>query len=133
CAPYFFAGDVAADGLALAAAAGDAAGVAAVVEAGALAASEDAGRNPRFEGLANMFAAKLLTTFASDNATSSKAAFKIFLRCSVKAALICCRTFGLSRVRFSVASRFSCNFKIYQRLLISLGSVKLPFCIGPIN
>ena len=30
---------------------------------------------------------ELLTIFASDNATSSKAAFKIFLRCSVKAAV----------------------------------------------
>jgi hypothetical protein len=70
--PYFFAGDVAADGLAFAAAAGDEAGVAAVVAAGGLAAFEDAGRNPRFEGSANMLAAKLLTIFASDNATSSK-------------------------------------------------------------
>ena len=43
-------------------------------------ASDDAGRKPRLLGLFRILAAKLFTTFASDNATSIKAAFRMSLR-----------------------------------------------------
>ena len=90
---YFFAVGEAA---ALLAATGDelAAGevVAAAGELAGLAASEDAGLKPRLPGLDRMFAAKLLTIFASDCDTSSSAAFRISLRWFVKATVICCRT-----------------------------------------
>ena len=67
---YFFAVGEAAGNEPLLAAAGDelAAGevVAAAGELPGLAASEDAGLKPRLPGLDRMFAAKLLTIFASD-------------------------------------------------------------------
>jgi hypothetical protein len=74
---YFFAGDVAADGLAFAAADDDAAGVAA---AAFVAAGDVAGRNPRFVGLFSMLAARLLSIFAARVATSTSAAFTISFR-----------------------------------------------------
>ena len=91
---HFFAGDAelageaagfvaAGDELALAAAAGLLAG---------FATSEEAGRKPRLPGLFSMFVAKLLMIFASESATSIKAAFKISLRWFVKVVVIRCRT-----------------------------------------
>jgi hypothetical protein len=44
------------------------------------AAPGEAGRNPRLPGLLSMFAARLLTIFASFIAVSKRAAFKISLR-----------------------------------------------------
>jgi hypothetical protein len=78
---HFFAGDaiVAGEGVAFATGAelglADAAGVPA-----GFGASAPAGRKPRLPGLLNMLEAKLLTIFASDIATVTRAAFKISLR-----------------------------------------------------
>ena len=78
---HFFAGDAAVAGEAVAFAAGEELGLAdaAGVPAG-FGASVPAGRKPRLPGLLNMLAAKVLTIFASDSATVSKAVFKISLR-----------------------------------------------------
>src|SRR5439155_19457389 len=43
-------------------------------------ASDEAGRKPRLLGLFKIFAAKLFTTFASDNATSINAALRMSFR-----------------------------------------------------
>ena len=88
---YFFAGDVAAEGLALAADVVEAGACAAVVAAG-LAASDDAGRNPRLLGLFSMLAARLFSIFAVRIATSTNAELRISFRWFVKATVICCRT-----------------------------------------
>src|SRR3954471_2928412 len=94
---YFFAGEVAGEAPPLAAA-----GDAFVLLAGAgvppgLAASADAGRMPpRLAGLASMFAENWFTIFASDRATSSRAALMISLRWFVNATVICWRTPWLS-------------------------------------
>ena len=45
-----------------------------------LFASVPAGRKPRLLGLFNIFAARLLTIFASDIATETRAEFRISLR-----------------------------------------------------
>src|SRR5882672_6380585 len=73
---HFFAGDEVATGEGAALAAGDEAALddGAGVPRG-FAASGPAGRKPRLPGLLSMLAAKLLTIFASDSATSSRAAF----------------------------------------------------------
>ena len=78
---HFFAGDEVPTGDGAAFAAGDEAalGDGAGVPAG-LVASVPAGRKPRLPGLLSMLAAKLLTIFASDVATSSRAAFRISFR-----------------------------------------------------
>src|SRR5207245_9615439 len=99
--PYF-AGDAAFVGDAGAFAAGDALELVGAALLAGLAAAAEAGRRPRLLGLVSMFAARLLTIFASVRATSTKAAFRISLRWFVKAIVICWRTPWLSRVRFSV-------------------------------
>jgi len=79
---YFFGEDAALAGDAAALAAGDALDAApGVALVAGFAASVEAGRNPRLLGLLSMSIARLFTTFASDNATSSKAVFKMLLRC----------------------------------------------------
>ena len=79
---HFFTGDAAVAGEGAAFVAGDVPGLAPAGAgvAAVFVASVEAGRKPRLAGLLNIFAARLFTIFASDNATSTKAAFKISLR-----------------------------------------------------
>jgi len=79
-----------------------------------------AGRKPRLLGLLSIFAARLLTTFASFIAVSNKAAFKICFRWLVRPWVICWRTPGLSSVRFSVLNRRSASLKMYHLPLLNL-------------
>ena len=76
-----------------------------------------AGRKPRLLGLLNICDARLLRIFASFIAVSNNAVFRICFRWLVRPCVICCRTPGLSSVRFSVVSRRSASLKMYQRLL----------------
>src|SRR4051812_39132208 len=104
-------GEAAAAGLAVAWGDGEDAGEAPGEEAGEPPISGGAACRMELiiSGLASMFSARLLTIFASFIATSSRAAFRIFLRCSVRACVICWRTPGLSNVRFSFWSCLLCN------------------------
>ena len=76
----YLAGDEAFAGVTLAFAAGDGLEVIAAGLLPGLGGLDEAGRRPRLLGLLRMFAAKLFTIFASDNATSTRAAFKISFR-----------------------------------------------------
>ena len=81
-----------------------------------------------------MLAARLFTIFASLIATSNNAPLRICLRWFVSPCVICCRTPGLSRVKFSVVSRFSASLKMYHLPLGKrTGSVRSPTCIEPMN
>ena len=77
---FYFPGEAALAGE-VAAFAGDAfAGAAGLELLAGFTASDEAGRKPRLLGLFKIFAAKLFTIFASDNATSIKAALRMSLR-----------------------------------------------------
>src|SRR5215472_10932327 len=124
-----FTGDVAGLTIAAGGFVAEAFGTAAGLDAGGfapvtgLAPCRAAGRKPRLLGLFSKSAARLLTIFASFIATSISAAVRMSLRWLVNSTVICCRTFGLSSVRFPVRNCFSCSLKMYQRPPGELGDV----------
>src|SRR5207248_6162267 len=103
------AGEDVADGLAAACGVAEAAGLAAGEALGVAVAI----RIPLIlSGLETISAASLFSIFASLIATSSKAAFKMSLRCLTRPSVMSLRTSGLSSVRFSVCKRLSVNLKM---------------------